>query len=78
MKTKIGKFYVFICFLLFGAALIKQSHPNSNSEIFMWTMLCSLALFFVIKDKIIAWIVAVAVAVVPNINNFDYLSIKLF
>lgn len=58
--------------------MVKQSHPNSNSEIFMWTMLCSLALFFVIKDKIIAWITAVAVAVVPNINNFDYLFLSLF
>lgn len=58
--------------------MVNLSYPEDNLKIFVLSIFCSLALFFIISDKIIAWVAAVAVTVVLNINNFDYLFISLF
>lgn len=78
MKTKIGKVYIFICFLLFCVTRMGFFYLQDNSKIYLASIICAFTLFFIISDKIIAWIAAVAVSVIFNINNFDYLFLSLF
>lgn len=78
MKTKIGKFYIFICFLLFCVTRMNFFYLQDSLKIFVASIFCSLTLFFIISDKIVAWIAAVVVTVVLNINNIDYLFLSLF